>query len=152
MNGPSLNCSVGITSMSNSSEWFTIASLSSGILTPLMENINVGGCMPPSASPLWHSTPALNATSASPVQSMTVFAMITSRPSLLSMKTPLTSSPSLITPEQNTYIRISTPTSSSMAKASSFTASGSMIVRLTWFLHGLCSEALPLALSLLMSI
>jgi hypothetical protein len=61
-----------------------------------MQNISVGGCMPPSASPLRHSTPARKATSPSPVQSMTVLARIASRPALLSTTTPFTASPSRI--------------------------------------------------------
>lgn len=68
--------------------------------------------MPPSASPLRHSTPARKATSASPVQSITVRARIASRPALLSMTTPFTSLPSLMTSVQKTYISTSTPASS----------------------------------------
>ena len=62
----------------------------------LSQNISVGGCMPPSASPLRRSTPARKATSPSPVQSMTVLARIASRPALLSTTTPFTASPSRI--------------------------------------------------------
>ena len=145
MNFPVRNCSAGMVSMSKTSGWLTSASRSFCTSTPFMQNISVGGCMPPSASPLRHSTPARQATSPSPVQSMTVLARIASRPALLSMTTPSTASPFLTTSAQNTYNSTSTPTSCSISSATVFASSGSMIVRLTWSLQGRCSPAAPRA-------
>ena len=124
-----------------------MASRSCCTSTPFMQNISVGGCMPPSASPLRHSTPARKATSPSPVQSMTVLARIASRPALLSMMTPFTSSPSLTTSVQKAYSSTSTPFSSMISSAVRLTSSGSMIVRLMCRAQGRCSLAAPRARS-----
>lgn len=62
-----------------------MASRNAQTSTPFIENISVGGCIPPFSSPLWNWTPARNATSASPVQSITVFANIASRPDFVSI-------------------------------------------------------------------
>ena len=86
--------------------------------------------MPPEASPLPIATPARWATSPSPVQSMTVLARMASRPALLSMMTPFTRRPSVMTSATKVYIRTSTPFSSMISKATSFAASGLMMVKL----------------------
>ena len=120
-----------------------MASLSAGIFTPRRLYMSVGGCIPPFLSPFAVLAPACQAISPSPVQSIMVRARMASLPDLLSMITPFTLRPSVITSTAKTYISTSTPLSCMMERATSLAASGLMMVRLIWFLQRLCSLALP---------
>ena len=68
------------------------------VSTPARQNMSVGGCIPPCSFPFSQGTPARKATSPSPVQSMTIGAVIASLPALLSIMTPRIRSPSMTTP------------------------------------------------------
>ena len=63
------------------------------------------------------------------------------------MTMPFTASLSFNVSTKNAYISTSTPFSAMISKAVRLTSSGSMIVRLMWFLQGRCSLAAPRARS-----
>ena len=86
------------------------------ISTPATLNMIVIGCIPPSVErPFSNGTPARAATSPSPVESITILLRIASRPDLLSVITPATRFPSIMTSLKPVYSCTLTPASISIS-------------------------------------